>query len=168
MKRWFVIQVYAGYENTVKADLLKRIEEVGLQDMFGEGLIPSAKMKHFFDASDAMKDQQLFPGYMLVEMEPTPQARRLLDTTSRILRTLGTLSQKEFERVDAQMAGEVIVPTTKHEFEVGKVVEIQSGPFEGFDGMVESVHEENEKLTVMVSIFGGMTPVELNFDQVKR
>ena len=69
MKKWYVVQVLAGYENIIKADLLKRIEEKGLQDKFGEILIPSAKTKQFFETDDEIKDQHLFPGYMLVEME---------------------------------------------------------------------------------------------------
>ncbi len=173
MKRWYVIQVYAGYEETVKADILKRIEEKNLGHLFGQILIPSAKMKQFFEVSDALQDQQLFPGYMLVEVEPEPEALRLVSTTPRVLRFLGgkspmPLTQKEIDRVLAQMKGEVVVPVEKHEFEVSKEVEIAQGPFAGFVGIIDSIDENNEKLTVMVSIFGRMTPVELNFDQVKH
>jgi len=173
MKRWYVVQVYAGYENIVKADVTKRIEEDGLQELFGEILVPSAKMKQFFDVADAMKDQQLFPGYVLVEMEAVAQAIRLVTTTPRVLRFLGgkdpvPLSQKEIDRVLAQIRGEMVIAGEKHEFEVGKEVDIKEGPFSGFVGIVDSVDEEGEKLTVMVSIFGRMTPVELGFGQVKQ
>jgi transcriptional antiterminator NusG len=173
MKRWYVIQVYAGYENIVKTDLSKRIEELNVHDWFGEILIPSAKMRQFFDASDAMKDQQLFPGYMLVEMEAMPEAIQLVNKTARVLRFLGgrnpiPLPQKEVDRVLAQMRGDMVVASEKHTFEPGKEVDISEGPFAGFVGIIDSVDEENEKLTVMVSIFGRMTPVELSFDQVKR
>ena len=89
MKKWYVVQVLAGYETLIKADLLKRIEEKGLQDRFGEILIPSAKTKSYFEASDDIKDQHLFPGYMLVEMEAVPEAIRLVSTTPRISRFLG-------------------------------------------------------------------------------
>ncbi|MBA3954009.1 transcription termination/antitermination factor NusG [Candidatus Dependentiae bacterium] len=173
MKRWYVVQLYAGYENIVKADLLKRIEEKALQEFFGEVLIPSAKMKQFFNASDSLQDQQLFPGYMLIQMEATPEAIRLVTTTPRISRFLGgrdpvPLSTKEIDRVLAQIRGEMVVSGEKHQFEVGKEVEIKEGPFASFVGIIESIYEESEKLTVMVSIFGRMTPVELTFDQVKR
>ena len=89
MKKWYVVQILAGYENIIKADLLKRIEEKGLQEIFGEILIPSAKTKQFFEASDDIKDQQLFPGYMLVEMEAVPETIRLVSTTPRVSRFLG-------------------------------------------------------------------------------
>ena len=173
MKRWYVIQVYAGYENIVKTDLAKSIEEQHLQDNFGEILIPSAKMKQFFDTSDAMKDQQLFPGYMLIEMKAVPQSVRLVAGTPRVTRFLGgkdpiPLSQKEVDRVLAQTRGEVVVAGEKHGFEIGKEIEIKEGPFAGFSGIIDSIDEESEKLTVMVSIFGRMTPVELSFDQIKH
>lgn len=173
MKKWYVVQVFAGYENVVKADLQKSIQEKNLEDKFGDILIPSAKMKQFFDTSDAMKDQQLFPGYILIQMDSVPETIRLVTTTPRVVRFLGgkdpvPLSQKEIDRVLAQIRGEVAISGEVHRFEVGKEVEIKDGPFAGFVGIIENINEENEKLTVMVSIFGRMTPVELSFDQVKQ
>jgi transcriptional antiterminator NusG len=173
MKQWYVIQVYAGYEDIVKADIAKRIEEQGLEHLFGEILIPSAKMKQFFDAGDALQDQQLFPGYMLVEVEPVPEAMRLVEVTPRVIRFLGgknpaPLSNSEINRILGQMRGEVALAAEKHQFELDKEVEIVAGPFAGFVGIISAIDEENEKLTVMVSIFGRMTPVELGFDQVGR
>ncbi len=173
MKRWYVIQIFAGYEEAIKADLQKRIQETGMQDKFGQVLIPSAKMKQFFDAADAVKDEQLFPGYMLVEMEVLPETIRLVTTVPRVTRFLGgknpiAISQREIDRIIAQMKGEVKLSVERHNFEVNKEVEISSGPFTGFMGVINSIDEENEKLSVMVSIFGRMTPVELGFDQVKH
>ena len=173
MKRWYVVQVYAGYENNIKKDLQKRIEEHGLQDNFGEILIPLAKMKQFFDAVGEEEDQQLFPGYMLIQMLAAQESIRLVMTTSRIFRFLGgrepmPISQKEADRILAQIRGEVLVARDKHDFEVGKEIEIKDGPFSGFVGIIDKIDQESEKLTVMVSIFGRMTPVELSFDQIKR
>jgi transcriptional antiterminator NusG len=173
MKKWYVVQILAGYENIIRADLLKRIEEKGLQEKFGEILIPSAKTKQFFETADQSEDQHLFPGYMLIEMESEPQTVRLVSQTPRISRFLGgqnpvPISEKEMGRILAQMRGEVVVSTVKHAFEVGREVEIKEGPFAGFMGIIETIEDEHEKLTVMVSIFGRMTPVELTFDQVKR
>jgi transcriptional antiterminator NusG len=173
MKQWYVIQVYAGYEKTVQAELLKQIESQDVQDLFGEVLIPSAKMHQFFGADDALQDQQLFPGYMLVEMQSEREAIRLVNSIPRVLRFLGgknpvPISQQEIDRVIAQMKGDMPVALQKHEFEVGREVEIDSGAFAGFVGIVDSIDEDGEKLTVMVSIFGRMTPVELQFDQVRQ
>ncbi len=173
MKRWYVIQVFAGYENVAKADLARRIKDAGFEQYFGEILVPSAKMKQFFAVADEMQDQQLFPGYMLIEMEAVPEALRLVSTTTRVMRFLGgkdpvALTQREIDRILSQMKGEVVLSTEKHSFEVGREVEIKEGPFAGFVGIIDSIDEESEKLTIMVSIFGRMTPVELSFDQVKR
>ncbi len=172
MKRWYVAQVYAGYEESAKADIQKRIEERELLDLFGEVLVPSAKLKNFFDTEQA-QDQQLFPGYILVEMDAQPEAIRLVASTPRVLRFLGgrepiPLAKREIERIISQIKGEIVVSSKKSDFAVGSEVEIKDGAFSGFVGMIDKIDEDSEKLTVMVSIFGRMTPVELGFDQIKR
>jgi transcription termination/antitermination protein NusG len=173
MKRWYVIQVYAGYEEIVKADLSKRITDEGMEEAFGQILIPSTTLKHFFEPGES-KDEQLFPGYILIEMDVSvPGAIRLVTSTSRVLRFLGgkepaPLSQKEIDRIISQIKGEVAVAKEKSEFVVSKEVDITEGPFAGFVGIIDKIDEENERLTVMVSIFGRMTPVELGFNQVKQ
>lgn len=170
MKRWYVVQVYAGQEEVAKADLMKRIEENSLQSFFGQILVPSAKTKQLFGAENAsVKDHQLFPGYLLVEMEAVPEAIKAVTSTIRVLRFLeSALSKKEVERIVAQMTGEMKLPSEKHEFIIKEEVEIKEGPFAGFVGIIDRIQEEDKKLTVMVSIFGRMTPVELRFDQVKH
>ena len=172
MKRWYVVQVYAGYEDQIKNDILKRIKETNLEELFGEILIPSTRTKQFFRMSGGDLDEQLFPGYLLIEMESIPEAIRVVVTRSRVIRFLGgrepaPLTVKEVERIQAQIRGEVVVPIKKHDMEIGKEVEIKEGPFSGFVGLVEKIDEDNEKLTVMVSILGRMTPVELNFEQIR-
>lgn len=172
MKRWYVMQVYAGYEEAVKADIERRVREAGFQDNVGEILIPSAKLKSLFDAQEE-EDEQLFPGYVLIEMEIVPGLVRLITSSPRVIRFLGgenptPLRPKEVERIISQMRGEVVVAREKVSFTQGSEVEIKEGPFAGFVGIIEAIDEENEKLTVMVSIFGRMTPVELGFNQVKH
>lgn len=172
MKRWYVVQVYAGYEAAARSDLMRSIEEQALQEQFGEVLVPSAKAQGVFGLAVEDRDRQLFPGYMLVEMEPVPEAIRLVQRSPRVMRFLGgknpvPLAVQEVDRILAQIRGEVAVSKGKRIFEVDKEVEIASGPFAGFVGVVESVNEEAEKLTVMVSILGRMAPVELHFDQIK-
>ena len=172
MKHWYVVQVYAGYEEQVKEDVSRRIVKDGLEDLFGDVLVPSAKIKSFFAGSET-KDERLFPGYVLVQMELVPEAIRLVTLSPRVMRFLGgkdpmPLSQKEVDRVVANMKGEVVVSSQAPEFADGSEVEIAEGPFAGFIGMVEKVDKEAERLTVMVSIFGRLTPIELGFDQIKR
>lgn len=172
MKRWYVIQVYAGYEDQVKTDLTGRVSESDLRELFGDILIPSAKVKDFFAASE-MKDQRLFPGYVLIQMEQTPETHRLVTNSPRVLRFLGgaepvALSEREVERVVATIKGEVPMSQEAPDFATGSEVDITDGAFAGFVGIIDSVDKESERLTVMVSIFGRLTPVELGFDQVKR
>ncbi len=172
MKRWYVLQVYAGYEQAAKVDVLKRVQEAGLQEHFGEILIPSAKQKQLF-ALEEEKEQQLFPGYVLIEMEIMPETMRVVTASLRVMRFLGgvepvPLAQKEIDRILLQVKGEIAVGPEREEFSIGSEVEIADGPFIGFVGMIEKVDKDSEKLTVMVSIFGRMTPVELGFNQVKR
>ncbi len=172
MKRWYVIQVYAGYEEAVKVDIDKRMRDLGLEELFGQVLIPSAKAKQLFHMADA-QDQQLFPGYVLIEVEMGPETMRVVTSSPRALRFLGgiepvPLTQKEVERIQLQITGEIAVGVQEDEFAVGSEIEIKEGPFAGFVGIVEKVDKENEKLTVMVSIFGRMTPVDLGFSQITR
>jgi len=172
MKRWYVVQVYAGYEQAAKIDIEKRIQAERMQDFFGEILVPSAKSKSMFAANDSA-DQQLFPGYILVEVEMTPESLRVVTASMRVLRFLGgknpePISQKEIDRIISQIKGEIIVETAREEFVLGSEVDIVEGPFAGFVGIIDNVDYNNEKLTVMVSIFGRMTPVELGFHQIKR
>lgn len=172
MKRWYVVQVYTGFEDIVKKDLEKRVIEENMQDLFGQVLLPAGEVVSFF-SDDKTKKEKIFPGYLLVQMEMTGDAYRLVSSTARVTRFLGgevpvPLSDKEVDRIFAQMSGKLAVPHEKAPFVVGNEVHISHGPFAGFVGIIDKIDEEREKLTVMVSIFGRMTPVELGFDQVKK
>jgi len=172
MKRWYVVQAYAGYEEAAKKDILKRVQEAGLQDAVGEVLVPATKAKSM-PGAEADEAQQLFPGYVLVEMEASPEAIQVVTRCMRVVGFLGgrnpvPLSKAEVDRFLAQMRGEVTVVAKDERYAVGDEVEILDGPFSGFVGIVDKVDAENEKLSVMVSIFGRMTPVELGYGQVKR
>ncbi len=173
MKRWYVVQVYAGYEDLVQKDILRQVEKRE-DDIFGQVLIPSARLKSFLSLSEGVEDERLFPGYILVEMEKNQQSINLIASTPRVLRFLGgndpvSLTEKEIGRILGQVKGEVVVaPVVCDDFVEGSEVDIQEGPFAGFVGIIEKVDKENERLTVMVSIFGRLTPVELSFDQVKK
>ncbi len=173
MKRWYVAQVYAGYEETVQKDLLRRIKETDDQ-RFGQVLVPSVRLKSFFMVDAEELDERLFPGYILIEMELDQATLNMVTSTPKVLKFLGgevpaPLTEKEVERMLAQVKGGVVVTASvKSEFVVGSEIDITEGPFSGFVGIVDKIDEEGERLTVMVSIFGRLTPVELTFDQVKK
>jgi transcriptional antiterminator NusG len=173
MKRWYVAQVYAGYEEVVRKDLIRRIES-NKDERFGQVLVPSAKLKSFFALGEEEADERLFPGYILVEMEKGPETINFVTSTPKILKFLGgkdpaSLTKKEIDRILGQVKGDVVVKSVKKtDLSEGGEVEITEGPFAGFVGIIEKIDEENERLTVMVSIFGRLTPVELTFDQIQK
>lgn len=172
MKQWYVLQIYAGYEDKIKADLEYRIGHSSFKDDFGDIMFPSAKMKQVFSGVEE-EDQQLFPGYMLIQLKMYAETMKLVLETPRVLRFLGgknpvPLSQREVDRVVEKVQGGVVLSGDQSGLVVDGEVTIADGPFSGFVGVIEKVDTENERLTVMVSIFGRMTPVELRFDQVEK
>lgn len=172
MKRWYVVQVYTGFEDVVKKDLEKRIEEQGMQELFGDILIPTSDVVSFLSEEDVRKEK-IFPGYLLIQMDMSGETYQLVLSAPRVSRFLGgerpsSLSNKEVERIFSQISGELAIVREKSPFAVGNEVHVDSGPFAGFVGVIDKIDEERERLTVMVSIFGRLTPVELGFDQVKK
>jgi transcription termination/antitermination protein NusG len=173
MKRWYVVQVYTGFEDIVKLDVEKRIQENNVSDVFGEILIPKGPLASLLMPEDKDKKEKIFPGYLLIQMEMSGDTYRMIMSVPRVSRFLGgekpvPLSDKEVERIFAQISGELPVAQEKLPFTEGNEIHISTGPFSGFVGIIDKIDEEKEKLTVMVSIFGRLTPVELGFDQVKR
>ena len=172
MKKWYVVQVYAGCEELVEKDLRAQVAQQELQDFVGEILVPSAKVKEFVPMSQS-KDERLFPGYVLVEADLVPAVVRVIGSSPRVLRFLGgknpiALSEREVKKIRSNMEGEVVVSAVSSGLAKGSEVDISTGPFAGFVGIVDEVDEEAERIKVMVSIFGRLTPVELSFDQIKR
>jgi transcriptional antiterminator NusG len=172
MKRWYVVQVYTGFEDVVKSDLEKRFVEQGFEDSFGDILIPTSEVVSFLSGEDSRREK-IFPGYLLIQMEMTGETYQLVMSVPRVSRFLGgerpaSLSDKEVERIFSQISGKLAVTREKSPFAVGNEVHVANGPFSGFVGIVDKVDEDRERLTVMVSIFGRLTPVELGFDQVKK
>lgn len=169
--KWYVLQIYAGYEEKIKKTLQKKITELSLQDKIGQIFVPSAKMKKSFSTEE--EDQQLFPGYMLVEAEMSRDVLHMITESPRVIRFLGgknpiPISKKEVNKIFEKVETGVTLSEDKVEFVVDSEVSIIEGPFAGFAGVVEKVDMDTERLTVMVSIFGRMTPVGLRFDQVEK
>ncbi|HBS48374.1 TPA: transcription termination/antitermination factor NusG [Candidatus Dependentiae bacterium] len=171
MKRWYVVQVYTGYEDVVREELKKRIVADKLTDLFGDILVPTGEAAQFWTGEE-VKKEKIFPGYVLIQMEMSREAYRLVMSTTRVYKFLGgenpiPLMEAEVERIHSQVSGKLSVTPKKLPFAVGSEISISSGPFAGFVGTIDKIDEEHEKLTVGVSIFGRLTPVELGFDQVK-
>jgi len=173
--RWYVVQVFSQFENTVKRTLEERIEREGLQDYFGEILVPSEEVVEVKDGVRRRSERKFFPGYVLLQIDMTDEAWHLVRSIPRVLGFIGgkadrpaPISEREAAVILDRMREGVEKPRPKFLFEVGETVRINEGPFNDFNGVVESVDYEKSRLHVAVSIFGRSTPVELEFGQVEK
>jgi transcription termination/antitermination protein NusG len=174
-KRWYVVQAYSGYEKMVVQALQERIRQEGLEDMFGEILVPTEEVVELRDGQKKKSERKFFPGYVLVEMIMDEKTWHLVRSTPRVLRFIGgtsdkpaPISPKEAENILQHMQASSEKPKPKVLFEAGEVVRVIDGPFADFNGVVEEVNYEKNRLRVAVLIFGRSTPVELQFDQVEK
>jgi len=174
-KRWYVVHVYSGMEKSVHKALLERIERAGLQESFGQILVPSEEVVEVKGGKKSITERRIFPGYVLVEMDLTDETWHLVKNTNRVTGFLGgsgnrpaPISAREVEKILSQMEEGVEKPKPKILFEVGETVRVKEGPFADFNGNVEDVNYEKSKVRVSVTIFGRATPVELDFGQVEK
>ncbi len=174
-KKWYVVHAYSGFEKSVKRALLDRIERAGMQDKFGQILVPVEEVVEMKAGQKAISERKFFPGYVLVEMEMTDDTWHLVKNTSKVTGFVGgtahrptPISQREVQNILDQIQEGVEKPKPKILFEVGEGVRVKEGPFTDFHGSVEEVNYDKSKLRVSVSIFGRSTPVELEFSQVEK
>jgi transcriptional antiterminator NusG len=174
-KRWYVVHVYSGMEKSVHKAMLERIERAGLQNYFGQVLVPSEEVVESKGGQKSITERRIFPGYVLVEMDLTDETWHVIKNTPRVTGFLGgsgnrptPISEKEVAKILSQMEEGVERPRPKVLFEVGEMVRVKEGPFADFNGNVEEVNYEKSKVRVSVAIFGRSTPVELDFSQVEK
>jgi transcription termination/antitermination protein NusG len=174
-KRWYVVHAYSGFEKSVQKALTERITRAGMQERFGQILVPVEEVVEMKGGQKNISERKFFPGYILVEMEMTDETWHLIKSTPKVTGFVGgsaqrptPISPKEVDAIMAQMQEGVDKPKPKVLFEVGESVRVKEGPFTDFNGNVEDVNYEKSKLRVSVSIFGRSTPVELEFSQVEK
>ena len=174
-KRWYVVHAYSGMEKSVKKALIERVSRSGMQEQFGEILVPTEEVVEVKNGTKSVTERRFFPGYVLVEMDMTDESWHLVKNTAKVTGFVGgkanrptPISQKEVEKIMAQMQEGVEKPRPKTLFEVGEMVRVKDGPFTDFNGNVEEVNYEKSRLRVSVTIFGRATPVELEFAQVEK
>lgn len=173
-KRWYVVHAYSGYEKKVAGALKERIELHGMQDKFGEVLVPTEEVVEMRSGQKRRSERKFFPGYVLVEMELGDDTWHLVKETPRVMGFIGGKADKPAAITEAEAntilqrieSGEAPKPKTL--FEPGEMVRVIDGPFNDFNGVVEEVNYEKSKLHVAVLIFGRSTPVELDFGQVEK
>jgi transcriptional antiterminator NusG len=174
-KRWYVVHAYSGYENYVKQALSERIVLDQIDEKFGQILVPTEEVVELRAGQKRKSERKFFPGYVLVEMDMDDQTWHLVRSIPKVLGFIGgtsdkpaPISPKEAETILQRMQDSTDKPKPKVLFEIGELVRVIDGPFADFNGTVEEVNYEKNRLRVAVLIFGRSTPVELQFDQVEK
>lgn len=174
-RRWYVVHAYSGFENYVKNALLERIRADNVEYLFGDVLVPTEEVVELKAGQKRKSERKFFPGYVLVEMEMNDQTWHLIRSIPKVLGFIGgtsdkpaPISPKEAEIILQRMQDSTDKPKPKVLFEMGEVVRVIDGPFADFNGVVEEVNYDKNRLRVAVLIFGRSTPVELQFDQVEK
>jgi transcription termination/antitermination protein NusG len=173
--QWYVVHTYSQFEKSVQRALTERIQREGMQDKFGQILVPVEEVVELKSGQKSITERKFFPGYVLVEMEMTDESWHLVKSTPKVTGFLGgsamkptPISEKEVQNIMRQMQAGVEKPRPKVLFEVGELVRVKEGPFTDFNGSVEDVNYDKNKIRVAVTIFGRSTPVELDFGQVEK
>jgi transcriptional antiterminator NusG len=173
--KWYVVHAYSNYENKVKASLEERIKLHGLEDKFGQIMVPTEEVVEMRDGQKRRSERKFFPGYVLVQMELDEETWHLVKEVPKVLGFIGGSSDRPAPITEAEAAAilsrveeGVDKPRPKVLFEPGEVVRVVDGPFNDFSGVVESVNYDKSKLQVAVQILGRPTPVELDFGQVEK
>jgi transcriptional antiterminator NusG len=174
-KRWYVVHAYSGFEKQVKKSLQDRIARAGMEELFGEVLVPTEEVVEMKGGQKRRSDRKFFPGYVLVEMEMTDESWHLVKDVPKVMGFIGgtadrpaPISKKEADVILNRVQEGVDKPRPKVLFEPGEMVRVVEGPFNDFNGVVEGVDYDKSRLKVAVLIFGRSTPVELEFHQVEK
>ena len=173
--RWYIVHAYSNYEYKVKSSLEERVALMGLEDKFGEILIPTEEVVEMKDGAKRSTERKFFPGYVLVQMEMDDETWHLVKEVPKVLGFIGGSSDRpapiteiEANRILQRVVDGVDKPQPKVLFEPGELVRVTDGPFNDFSGVVEKVNYDKNRLEVAGQILGRSTPVELDFGQVEK
>jgi transcriptional antiterminator NusG len=173
--QWYVVHAYSNFEHKVKESLVERVRRAGLQQKFGEILVPTEEVVEMREGQRRKSERKFFPGYVLVQMEMDDETWHLVKEVPKVLGFIGgssdkpaPITDKEAQAILNRVQEGVDKPRPKILFEPGEVVRVTDGPFNDFSGVVENVNYEKSKVRVAVQILGRSTPVELDFSQVEK
>ena len=173
--RWYVVHAYSGMEKAVERNIRERILRAGMQDVFGDILVPTEEVVEIKNGQKKTSERRFYPGYVLVQMIMNDDTWHLVKHTNKVTGFVGgaknrpsPISEEEVGKILGQMEEGTEKPRHKVEFVVGEYVRVKDGPFTDFNGTVEEVNYEKNKVRVSVTIFGRATPVELEFSQVEK
>lgn len=173
--QWYVVHAYSGFEKSVMRALKERIERAGMQEQFGQILVPVEEVVEMKGGQKRTTERKFYPGYVLVQMEMNDDTWHMVKSTPKVTGFVGGTANKpapitprEVDAILHLMQEGVEKPKHKITFDIGELVRVIDGPFNEFNGMVEDVNYEKNKVRVSVTIFGRATPVELDFSQVEK
>ena len=173
--QWYVVHAYSNYEHKVKSSLIERVRRAGLEQKFGEVLVPTEEVVEMREGVRRKSERKFFPGYVLVQMEMDDETWHLVKEVPKVLGFIGgssdrpaPITEREAQAILNRVQEGVDKPRPKILFEPGEVVRVTDGPFNDFSGVVEQVNYEKSKVRVAVQILGRSTPVELDFSQVEK
>lgn len=173
--RWYVVHAYSGFEQQVKRSLLERVKHAGLEEKFGEVLVPTEEVVEMKEGKKRRSERKFFPGYVLVQMDLDDDSWHLVKNVPKVMGFIGgssdrpaPITDREADQILNRVKEGAEKPRPKVLFEPGEMVRVTDGPFNDFNGVVEEVNYEKSRLRVSVSIFGRSTPVELEFGQVEK
>lgn len=172
MKTWYAVHTYSGHENKVKTNIERRAESLGLKGLISRILVPIEEETRNRNGRRATVKRKVFPGYVLIEMELNDQTWYLVKNTIGVTGFVSSgnkpvpLQEKEVQTIlDAIEQGGI---QSTPAWQKGEVIRVTSGPFADFNGTIEEVNTDKQKIKVLISIFGRDTPVELDFNQIER
>ena len=173
-KRWYSVSVLSNFEKKIAEQIKTAVADAGLEDQIEEVLVPTEEVIEVRRGKKVTTERRFMPGYVLVHMEMSDQGYHLINSINRVTGFLGPqgkpmpMRDEEVNQILNRVEEGEAAPRTLIHFEVGEKVKVNDGPFEDFDGMVEEVDDDNQRLKVTVSIFGRATPVELEYTQVSK
>lgn len=172
--RWYIVHTYSGFEHKVKANLEERVKTLKQEDYFGQVLVPTEQVVELKKGQKKTSSRKFYPGYIMVQMVLNKETWHTVRNTAKVTGFLGGGSEpypvpdEEAERIIRQMEEGITKPKPRYSFEEGDEIRVVDGPFSNFQGTVEEVKPDKEKLRVLITIFGRATPVELDFIQVNK
>ena len=173
--QWYVVHAYSGMEKAAERNIVERINRANMQSKFGRFLVPTEEVVEIKNGQKKTTERRFFPGYVLVEMVMDDETWHLVKHTNKVTGFVGgaknrpaPISEEEVQKIVNQMQVGTDKPRHKVEFETGEYVRVKDGPFTDFNGTVEEVNYEKNKVRVSVTIFGRATPVELEFSQIEK
>ena len=173
-KRWYWVSGLSNFEKKIAEQIRQSVTDQALEDEIDEVLVPTEEVIEVRRGKKVTTERRFMPGYVLVHMEMSDQGYHLINSINRVTGFLGPqgrpmpMRDAEVNTILNRVQEGEEAPRTLIHFEVGEKVKVADGPFEDFDGMIEEVDDENQRLKVSVSIFGRETPVELEFTQVSK